>query len=254
MPSKVLAELGDHKNILLEDGAIGAAIQANQHLIIHGNEGVLLDPGGSKTFRRAYPEALGLLGRSKLKHIILSHQDPDIVAAVNGWLGATNATAHVSKLWVRFVAHFGLDRLATESMNALPDEGAVLEFGGAEVWVLPAHFLHSVGNFQVYDPTTKVLYTGDLGASVGHGYQEVPDFDAHLQHMQPFHERYMVSNKVMRMWAEMARGLDIDLIAPQHGAYFKGKEMVTRFIDWAAGLQCGTDLIDRFQLPPGARR
>jgi len=38
----------------------------------------------------------------------------------------------------------------------------------------------------------------------------------------------MVSRKVMRAWADMARGLDIEVIAPQHGALFKGKEMVKR--------------------------
>ena len=47
--------------------------------------------------------------------------------------------------------------------------------------MIPAHFLHSAGNFQVYDPVSKVLYTGDLGASIGMDYMDVTDFDAHLR-------------------------------------------------------------------------
>jgi flavorubredoxin len=41
----------------------------------------------------------------------------------------------------------------------------------------------------------------------------------------------------------MVRRFDIETIAPQHGGYFQGKAMVTRFIEWAAGLQCGVDLL-----------
>ena len=49
----------------------------------------------------------------------------------------------------------------------------------------------------------------------------------------------------------MVRGLDIEIIAPQHGALFKGKPMVERFINWCEGLECGVDLmVDKFNLPP----
>jgi flavorubredoxin len=61
--------------------------------------------------------------------------------------------------------------------------------------------------------------------------------------MEGFHRRYMTSNRVMKAWAEMVRQLDIEIIAPQHGAYFKGKTMVRQFIDWCAELECGVDLI-----------
>lgn len=252
MAVTTVAESGEHRNLLLDDAAVGQAVQANQHVIVHGNEAMLLDPGGSKTFRKAYPELLQVLGRSKLTTIFFSHQDPDIVAAANGWLVSTEATAYVSALWVRFVPHFGVDRLVAESLKPIPDEGMVLPIGGTPVVIIPAHFLHSVGNFQVYDPVTRVLYTGDLGASLGHGYQEVSDFDAHLQYMEGFHKRYMTAGKAMTAWAAMARKLDIEVIAPQHGALFRGKQLVTRFIDWADGFACGVDLIDSFELPPGS--
>ena len=81
-------------------------------------------------------------------------------------------------------------------------------------------------------------------------YREVTDFDAHLAYMEGFHKRYMVANKVMKAWAEMVRPMDIEIIAPQHGPLFRGKDMVGRFIEWSAGLECGIDLITRlFRLP-----
>lgn len=251
MPNTVLYDDGRHRNVLLEDfGLGGLAVQANQHVIVDGGAAMILDPGGHKVYSRVLAETFSVLGNARLRHIFLSHQDPDIVAALNGWLMITDADAWVSTLWMRFVPHFGFDHLVADRLKPIPDEGMVFPLEGARLLIVPAHFLHSEGNFQVYDPVSRILYSGDLGASLGADYVFVSDFDAHLRHMEGFHRRYMASNKVMRAWAQMVRGLDIDIIAPQHGAIFKGPEMVGRFIDWCAELPCGVDLIEPlFRLP-----
>ena len=48
----------------------------------------------------------------------------------------------------------------------------------------------------------------------------------------------------MRSWAKMIRKLDVQIIAPQHGALFRGPEMVQRFISWCENLDCGIDLMN----------
>jgi flavorubredoxin len=251
MPNTVLYDDGTHRNVLLEDfGLGGLAVQANQHMIVHKGSGMILDPGGHKVYSKVLAETFSVLGKAKLRYIFLSHQDPDIVAAVNGWLMTTEADAYISKLWMRFVPHFGFDHLVADRLKPIADEGMILDLDGASLALLPAHFLHSEGNFQIYDPIAKILYSGDLGASLGIEYSCVPDFDAHIPYMEGFHQRYMASNKVMKAWANMVRGLDIEIIAPQHGAFFKGKDMVRRFIDWCAELECGVDLIGSlFKIP-----
>jgi hypothetical protein len=155
----------------------------------------------------------------------------------------TDATAYISALWERFVPHFGLDHLLEHRLLPIPDEGMSFEMGGEMLYALPGHFLHSVGNFQLYDPVAKILYSGDLGASLGMEYFEVPDFDAHMPYMEGFHQRYMTCKQAMSVWADMVRQLDIEIIAPQHGALFRGKPMVKQFIDWCANLDCGIDLM-----------
>lgn len=246
----VLFDQGGHRNILLEDFSEGAAVQANQHLIIHGKEAMILDPGGHKIYNKALSATFNELGGAKLTHLFFSHQDPDIVAAANGWLMTTDAEGYVSALWQRFVPHFGLDRLVVSRLHAIPDEGTRMLLDGAELIVLPAHFLHSCGNFHVYDTVSKVLYSGDLGASLGQDYVKVPDFDAHLKYITGFHKRYMACNKALRAWADMVRQLDIETIAPQHGAMFCGPEMSRRFIDWCADLECGVDVMgDIYRIP-----
>jgi len=249
MPTTVLFDQDGHRNLLLEDFGKGAAVQANQHVIVNGKVGIILDPGGHKVYSKVLSATLKELGRAKLKHIFLSHQDPDIVAAVNGWLMTTDADAWVSELWTRFVPHFGVDRLVVERLLPIPDAGMRLDLDGSELLIIPAHFLHSCGNFQLYDPTSKILYTGDLGASIGQDYTEVTDFDAHLRYMEGFHRRYMPGNRALKLWANMVRELDIEILAPQHGALFRG-ELVGRFIDWISELECGVDLMgDSYRLP-----
>ena len=72
-------------------------------------------------------------------------------------------------------------------------------------------------------------------------FAPVVNFDAHIRSMQGFHQRYMVSNRVCRLWAQMARSMDIEMIVPQHGRPIAGKPMVQRFIEWVEELDCGVD-------------
>jgi len=116
---------------------------------------------------------------------------------------------------------------------------------------VPAHFLHSVGNFQLYDPLSKILFSGDMGASMLDDSGPVADFATHVPSMLGFHRRYMASNKACRLWAAMVRGMDVEMIVPQHGRPFMGREMISAFLYWIENLECGLDLLgpEDYQLP-----
>lgn len=250
MSAVTLFESPTHKNILLPEFDAGEGVSTNQHLVIHDKEAVILDPGGTKLYPKVFSAVGSHSGGAKLRWVFLSHQDPDIVASLNGWLMTSDAEALCSKLWHRFIPHFGSDRLVYARVRPIPDEGQMLKLGSTELIVVPAHFLHSVGNFHLYDPTSKILYSGDLGASIGQTGREVTDFDAHLPYMEGFHKRYMVSQRALSAWVKMVRQLDIEIIAPQHGALFRGKPMVNRFLTWCDGLACGIDIMEGiYQIP-----
>lgn len=161
----------------------------------------------------------------------------------------TDATAYCSSLWLRFIPHFGLDRLVTSRLIGLPDHGGTIDLQGLKLQIIPAHFLHSVGNLHVYDPVSKILYSGDLGASIDHGYEEVTSWDEHVPFMEGFHRRYMASGRALKRWVALVRKLDVELIAPQHGAYFKGKPMVEKFLSWCEQLETGLDRLDELYGP-----
>ena len=108
---------------------------------------------------------------------------------------------------------------------------------------LPAHFMHSEGNFQFWDPVSRILFSGDLGVSLGtsaEAGQRITSLAPHLPRMEAFHRRYMVSQKVLRLWVNMARTLPIEMIVPQHGAPLVG-DAIPEFLAWIGDLSCGVD-------------
>ena len=257
--AKELFNNGKHRCIVFDDimkeaGLLGKDIQSNQFLLAHTGtdkieEGLLFDPGGSKLITHLHQEITKHIPTNRIRKLVLSHQDPDTGAGANVWLmlSGTNTKIYVSSLWVRFVPHFSRNDFKDDVFIPIPDQGMKLDLNGAEIHLLPAHFLHSPGNFHIYDPTSKILFSGDLGTSflpTGGEFREVSDFSDHVKFMDGFHKRYMSSNKAGRYWARMVRELDIECIVPQHGnRYFKGKAMVNKFIDWVENTECGVDLL-----------
>lgn len=241
----------------LVDDTGNTAVQANQFLVVTNGEGALIDPAGNMTYNALIVGMSRYFPFKRLKYIFASHQDPDIVASLNKWLMATDCTVYVSRLWERFVPHFCTLNRAEGRIFGIPDEGMRIYLGDTAIVAVPAHFLHAEGNFQFYDVRSRILFSGDMGASlVPHEQIERPistkaEFLAHLPHMEGFHRRYMVSNKVCRLWANMVRQLDIDKLVPQHGRYFQGKEAIGAFLDWIQDLACGIDLFnqDNYRLP-----
>lgn len=243
-------------NDLVDDSAT-SAVQANQFLIVSDGEGALIDPAGNMTYNALIMAMHKYFPFKDLKYIFASHQDPDIVASLNKWLSATDCTLYVSALWERFVPHFCTVSRTEGRIIGIPDAGMVIPMGDTRIVAVPAHFLHAEGNFQFYDSKARILFSGDMGASLVH-HEEIVDpitskseFIAHLSHMEGFHRRYMVSNKVCKFWAHMVRTMEVDMLVPQHGRWFKGREAITAFLDWIESLHCGIDLFtqDHYQLP-----
>ena len=221
----------------------GEAVPSNQFLIVHGETGAIIDPGGNV----AYNELLLTVGRffspQKLSMILASHADPDIIASLDRWMTSTQATLYISRLWERFAPHFCKPGKTQGRIKGIADPGMRIPLGNSEIVALPAHFMHSEGNFQFWDPVSRILFSGDLGVSLGtsaDAAKPITSLAEHIPKMEAFHRRYMVSNKVLRLWANMARTLPIHMIVPQHGAPMAGPA-VKEFIDWIGTVDCGVD-------------
>ena len=230
---------------LTEDG--GEAVQSNQFLVVEGDTGAVIDPGGNLAYGELYLAMTKYFPPNRLSALIASHADPDIIASLDRWTTATTAKIYVSRLWERFVPHFCKPGKTTGRVVGIPDAGMRIPVGRNQLIALPAHFLHAEGNFQFYDPTSRILFSGDLGVSLGTGLdaqRPITSLPGALPRMEGFHRRYMVSNKILRLWADMVAPLAIDMIVPQHGAPLVG-EAIPQFIAWARQLECGIDLMDQ---------
>ena len=223
-------------------------VQTNQYVIVHNGKGILLDPGGAHVFPRVLANVSEVIPTRNIEIIFYSHQDPDVSSGIAMWLSiADNAKIYISALWTRFLPHFGV--MDQRRIVGIKDTGGSIKLSdGYSLDVIPAHFLHSPGQFSVYDPQSRILFTGDIGAAVfprGERVQVVEDLQNHIKYMEPFHMRYMASNAVCKKWVEKVSKYDISAIAPQHGSVMKG-DAVRQFLDWFGRLKCGSDVINDF--------
>lgn len=239
--TQIIHEDGDHQWLaIVRDPARPAhLIDTNEYLITHGGQGMLLDPGGVEIFPAVFSAVTARFDPAAIGDVFASHQDPDVISSLALWLEFNPALrCHVSWMWSAFIPHFGGQ---PANFNALPDEGATLSLAGLPLQAVPAHYLHSSGNFNLYDRQARILYSGDIGAALLPADAQglyVEDFASHIRHAEGFHRRWMGSAEAKRSWCERVAALDIDLLCPQHGAIYRGED-VHRFIDWFDGLQIG---------------
>lgn len=244
---KILYEDAEHKFVWLgaDPESTSGVVQTNQYLVIDRGRGVLLDPGGIHLFARVVAVASRYISLDKIDSIFFSHQDPDVSSGIALWLGVTSAKIYVSSLWLRFLPHFGI--VDQSRVVGIEDTGPMLRLpSGAVLRFLPAHFLHSTGNFSAFDERSGVLFSGDIGAAIFPPGKEnlfIDDFNAVLPFIEGFHKRYMASGKATAKWAKTAAALSPKLMAAQHGGVYRG-EAVARFLEWFGRLECGIDQLE----------
>ena len=93
----------------------------------------------------------------------------------------------------------------------------------------------------MYVKVYKIFFSGDIGSALlPKDYADiyVTNFDSHIKLCEKFHKRWMGSEKAKRNWCDRVSKMEIDLLCPQHGSIFAGKD-VDRFINWFSELEIG---------------
>ncbi|MCB1191117.1 MAG: MBL fold metallo-hydrolase [Leptospiraceae bacterium] len=233
---------GDHKWAVVsrDPDKANHIIDTNEYLILDNNEIIITDPGGVEIFPSVFSSISREINPKNIKYIFASHQDPDIISSLSLWLEVNSEIkCYTSWIWNTFLPHFGGNE---KTFISIPDKGQVIQFNTIELEVIPAHYLHSSGNFHLYDPKAKILFSGDIGAALlPFGNREslfVGDFDEHIKYATKFHQRWMGSNEAKNSWCEHVSKLPIEMLCPQHGLIYAGKD-VGRFINWFFELEVG---------------
>lgn len=214
-------------------------IDTNEYLVINGDQAILTDPGGMEIFSAVFSAISTEYDPQNIQQLFASHQDPDIISSLALWLDFNpQLKCYLSWLWATFVPHFGG---SMDTFIKIPDEGMPVPLGDLKLEAVPAHYLHSSGNFNLYDPKAKILFSGDIGAALippGEDHLFVEDFGKHIRHAEGFHRRWMGSNEAKQKWCRHVDGMEIDMLCPQHGAIYQGED-VKRFINWLSDLDVG---------------
>jgi flavorubredoxin len=202
---------------------------------------LITDPGGQEIFPSVFSALSDSLDPRKVTSVFASHQDPDVTSSLALWLAFNpKIRCYASWLWRGIIPHVGGD---SDTIIALPDEGASILLGRAVLHAVPAHYLHASGNFHLYDPVAKILFSGDVGAAdlpLRESAQSlfVEDFRHHIRYAEGFHRRWMASNEAKNDWCDRVSRLQIEMLCPQHGSIYRGDD-VARFISWFRALHVG---------------
>lgn len=212
-------------------------LHCNPYLIVDGDEAVLIDPGSVLDFESVYANVCSIVPLEKIKYVVLHHQDPDLCASVP-LFEQKGANFKIVTHWrtQTLVKYYGLKSdyyiVNAHEMRLVLNSGRVLEF-------IPTPYLHFPGATTTYDVKSKVLFSSDLFGAFSFDW-ELYAGKNYLEGMKAFHEHYMPSNAILRPVMEVFLGIDISIIAPQHGSVIKNDPV--KYIKALRDLECGAFL------------
>jgi flavorubredoxin len=214
-------------------------VDSNHYMIQHNGRGLLLDPGGVENFSLVAAEFSKHFDLADLETMFVSCQDPDVISSLSLWVQTNpKLSINMSKIWTEYVTHSGIN---ADNIKGINDDGGFITLGGHDLELIPAHYLHSPGNFSLYDPQAKILFSGKIGSAViPDEYADfyVTEFADYIGYMDGYHRRWMASNSAKSRWVSAIRKRNVDMICPSHGAIFKGED-VERFLNWFDNLDVG---------------
>lgn len=213
---------------------------------------LLINPGSRADFAVVSTRVASVIGSlSRLSASFVNHQDPDVCSSV-GLISAKyapNASIICSEATWRLIQHYGLPRdrfFPTEKFK----HGIRLPTGG-KLLPVPSPFCHFRGAVMLYDPETRVLFSGNLFGSLTDKnavgiWADASDWRG----MRAFHQIYMPTSRGIALAIRAIRDLPgVDVIAPQHGRIIRG-EWVEFYIEKLARLPVGLDILEEGEDDP----
>lgn len=210
----------------------------NPYVLIDGAQAVVFDPGSVPHFPVVLSKLCKLVSFDQITHIIVTHQDPDLCAAIPkfeeliyGVGGSCKITTHERASVL--IAHYGV---RSEFYHIDQNDWKLTLDSGRELQFIFAPYLHFPGAFMTYDSKSKILFSGDIFGGFSFDWNLFAN-EYYMEAMKAFHENYMPSNKILRTAMNKLDAYDIQMIAPQHGSIIR--DNVREYIDALRNLDCG---------------
>jgi len=215
--------------------------QAHAYLIEHGDQSVLVDPGGLRTFPETLRKIREIIPFEQIRYFVCQHQDPDITASL------IEIDKMVTRADAMVVTHWRAQMLMKEYGLKLPflcveKNGWALDLGGRMLEFVFTPYAHFPGAFCSFDVTSGVLFSSDLFGGFTEGFELYAKDESYFEAMRPFHEHYIASNEVLVHAVGKIRRLPLTLIAPQHGRLIPAS-LSNYLFDRLTSLDCGLFLL-----------
>ena len=207
---------------------------------------VIIDPGSSADFSVVQSKAARVIGSlERLSAVFINHQDPDVGSSAGVLLGRYSPDAYIlcaEDTW-RLIQYFNLPKQRFVPVEKYPD-GFSLPTGHS-LRPIASPFCHFVGATMLYDPQTRVLYSGDLfGAIVDKNATGVFADESDWVGMRAFHQIYMPMRQAIAQTIATIRAIPegVEIIAPHHGRLIKGP-FIEEFMKRLESLPVGLDIL-----------
>ena len=218
--------------------------QCHPYFIENGDTSILIDPGSMLEFNAVVKKIKSISSMSSIKYIILHHQDPDLAACVpemEKLIKRDDLLIITHSRMVPLVKHY----MIQSDYYEIDKHHYRLKTDALELEFLATPYCHSPGAFVTYEPSTKILFSGDIFG----GIEESWDFYAgndYFEKAKQFHAEYMPSKDIFNYALSKIEILDMNLIAPQHGSIIK-KEQIAPLIRQMKDLECGLYIEEEYR-------
>lgn len=208
---------------------------------------LLVDPGSSSDFAVVSAKIGTLIGgMNKISTLFINHQDPDVGSSASVICAkyAPQASIVCSESTWRLIVHLNLPPERFIDTARFPRGFDVPT--GHTLLPVPSPFCHFRGAVMLYDPETRVLFTGDLfGGLTPLDARGLWADESDWAGMRAFHQTYMPTNRVLARAMETIKALEpaVEIIAPQHGRLLRG-EFIPLFMERLSRLPVGLDVLD----------
>jgi flavorubredoxin len=223
-------------------------LHCNPYLIIEGGQAVLIDAGSRPDFALVM---MKILQTGISPEQIVALIDPDLCGSMSNMadICANPELRILSEQDNNIFISYYLEREKRKLLTSVNESGFRFTFGGRSLQFFKTPYAHASGSFVTYDAKTKTLFTSDLFGSMSRQWDLFiqlsddcyicRDYDHCIKRRKycplpdiiEFHKKFMPSEKALKYAMNVIGGLDVEVIAPQHGSILKNKKDIAFLIE-----------------------
>ncbi len=202
-----------------------ANFHCNPYLVVVDGEAILIDPGSNPHFPTVARKISSVIKFSKIKYIIIHHQDPDLASNIPVFEKLINRKdlRIITTKRVSFLTNY----YGFESPYKFVEDGP-LSFKGRKFRFINTPYLHAPGAFTTYDEKNKILFSSDIFGAFSEDWNLYAN-ENYPERMEKFHHTYMPPGEILKNQMKELEKMDLNLIAPQHGSVIR-KELIKKNI------------------------